>query len=281
MGNYFCGWYFRCQNEKQTVAVIPAFHTADGEKSCSIQVITEEQSWNVPFPGEKWRQEDDHVRIGPNSFGREGMKLAVHTKEVTVTGDLRFGTLAPVRYDIMGPFRYVPFMECRHSVVSMKHRVDGRLTINGERYEFRGGTGYIEGDRGNSFPKKYLWTQCSFPEGAMMLSVAEIPFCGMRFTGVICSILWKGTEHRIATYLGARTVKLRDGEVVIRQGKKQLTVRRLEEKGLPLAAPVSGSMTRTIHETAACRVYVHYRTEGRTVFEREVPNGAFEYEYPQ
>ena len=28
MGDYFCGWYFRCQSEEKTLAVIPAVHRA-------------------------------------------------------------------------------------------------------------------------------------------------------------------------------------------------------------------------------------------------------------
>lgn len=114
-----------------------------------------------------------------------------------------------------------------------------------------------------------------------MLSVADIPLCGIHFTGVICAIHHKGNEYRLATYLGARAVKIHNGEVVIRQGKKTLTVRRLEAKGHPLAAPVSGNMTRTIRESAACRSYYHYQENGKTIFEFESDQAAFEYEYPQ
>ena len=181
----------------------------------------------------------------------------------------------------MGPFKYVPFMECRHSVFSMKHRVDGKLVINGEDFSFEDGVCYIEGDRGHSFPKDYVWTQCCFDGGSLMLSVADIPYCGFHFTGVISAIYYQGREYRLGTYLGARVVKIHDGEVVIKQGRKTLTARRLEDKGKPLAAPVGGSMKRTIRESAACRTYYHYQENGRTVFEFESDQAAFEYEYPQ
>lgn len=281
MGDYFCGWYLKCQSDTQTIAVIPAYHIANTEKSCSIQVITDDASWNVSFPYSEYRKKEDSVEIAGNDFGRNGLTLDLQTPELTVTGSLAFGPLAPIKYDIMGPFKYVPFMQCRHSVFSMKHSVNGRLEINGVPYEFHDGVGYIEGDRGYSFPKEYVWTQCSFSEGSLMLSVADIPFCGFHFTGVICAIHWQGKEYRMGTYLGAKATRIRDGEVVVRQGRKQLTVRRLENKGHPLAAPVGGSMSRTIHETAACRAYFHYREGGHTIFEFEVPNAAFEYEYPQ
>lgn len=279
MENYFCGWYFKCQNDAQTIAVIPAYHITNGEKSCSIQVITDEASWNVRFPYRAFQKLESGVEIAGNRFGKEGIALDIHTPELTATGSLSFGPFAPLRYDIMGPFQYVPFMECRHSVYSMKHTVNGELEINGTPYEFRNGIGYTEGDRGRSFPKEYVWTQCCFPEGALMLSVADIPFCGFHFTGVIGAIHFRGREYRIGTYLGAGAVRIQNGEVVVRQGSRRLSVRRLEEKGHPLAAPVGGNMSRTIHETASCRAYFHFQEDGRTIFEFEVPNAAFEYEY--
>ncbi|MBR6595789.1 MAG: hypothetical protein IKK72_04380 [Oscillospiraceae bacterium] len=281
MRNYFRGLYFKCQNETQTAAFIPAYHIRDNVKTCSLQIITDEGAWNVDYPIRQFRMDDNCVKIGPNLFSRQGFRLDVRTEKLTVQGGLRFGPLAPIAYDIMGPFKYVPFLECRHSVFSMKHQVDGRLTINGKEYSFLNGVGYLEGDRGRSFPRDYLWTQCCFRSGSIMLSVADIPFCGVHFTGIIGVIHFRGKEYRLATYLGARAVKIRDGEAVIRQGSKTLTVRRLEDKGHPLAAPVGGAMKRTIRESAACKASYHFREKGKTIFEFTSSMASFEYEYPQ
>jgi len=281
MRDYFCGWYLKCQNEMKTVALIAAYHITRGEKTCSVQVITDDASWNAVFPYSEYTQTDSSVTIAGNHFSAEGFILDLHTPELTATGKITFGPFSPIGYDIMGPFKFVPFMECRHSVFSMKHTVNGQLTINGETYEFRDGVGYLEGDRGYSFPKNYVWTQCCFPEGSVMLSVADIPFCGIHFNGVISAIHYRGREYRLGTYLGARATHIHDGTVVVRQGRKQLTVKRLEKKGHPLAAPVGGDMSRTIHETAACKAWFQYQENGITIFEFEADNAAFEYEYPQ
>ncbi len=61
-----------------------------------------------------------------------------------------------------------------------------------------------------------------------MLSVAGIPMAGIRFTGIIGVILWRGKEYRIATYLGARVVKIQDKMVWVKQGSLELDVRLLE-----------------------------------------------------
>lgn len=279
MRDYFQGWYFKCRNETRTIALIPAYHFAGGRKSCSIQLITDGGSWNVTFPYSDFLREKDAVTIGGNRFSREGIILTLDEPGLKAKGTLRFGPLTPLQYDIMGPFRYVPFMECRHSVYSMSHTVNGALEINGARYAFREGVGYMEGDRGRSFPREYAWTQCCFRDGSVMLSAADIPLWGVHFTGVICAIVFRGREIRLATYLGAKALRIRDGELIVRQGDRLLTVRRLEAKGHPLAAPRSGAMSRIIHETAACRVYYQYQEKGTTLFAFEAPDASFEYEY--
>lgn len=281
MRNYFCGWYIKCQNGTQTVALIPAYHITNHQKSCSLQIITDDRAWNVEYPFEEFHMDDNGVKIGPNIFSRKGCRLDVRKEDLTIQGELQFGEFSPIAYDIMGPFRYVPFMECRHSVISMKHRVDGKISINGEAFMFSNGVGYMEGDRGCSFPKDYVWTQCCFEDGSLMLSVADIPFCGIRFTGIIGIIHYRGREYRIATYLDARVVKIQDGEVIVQQGRKRLTVCRLEDKGHPLAAPVAGDMRRTIRESAACRACYHFQETGKTVFSFTSSMASFEYEFPQ
>ena len=280
MRDGFCGWYFKCQSEARTLAVIPAVHRSGGKRSCSIQLLTDRDTWNVPFPYAEFRKSRTAVEIGKIRFGEQGIHLELHAPGLTAAGILRFGPFTPLRYDIMGPFRWVPLMECRHSVWSMKHTVDGEVDINGVPYVFRGGTGYLEGDRGRSFPRVYAWTQCGFPEGALMLAAAEIPLGGLHFTGIIGAVLRRGREYRLATYLGARAECIGEGEIVIRQGSACLTVRQLEKTGRPLRAPAGGAMTRTIHEHPACRIYYRFQKDGETLFALEAPNAAFEYEYP-
>lgn len=279
MRNYFCGWYFRLQSEPQTLALIPSVHKIGGKKFCEIQFISDTDSFCSQFPYSELYKGRDQICIGENQIGRDGIRLSIHTPTLHVTGSVRFGPFTPIKYDIMGPFRYVPFMQCRHSVYSMRHTVDGEIEMNGVPYVFRRSVGYLEGDRGHSFPKTYAWTQCTFPNGSLMLSVADIPLGGFHFTGIIGVILLDRKEYRLATYLGAKTVKNENGEIVVRQGRLCLTVRRQDFSGHPLHAPISGAMTRTIHEHPSCRVYYRFEENNAVLLELEVINAAFEYEY--
>ena len=77
MSDYFYGWYFRCQGEDGTLAVIPAVHRANGKWSCSVQVITEQESWNTDFPIRQFRinRRKGIMQIGENVFSEKGIRL--------------------------------------------------------------------------------------------------------------------------------------------------------------------------------------------------------------
>ncbi len=285
MRRYFEGWYFKQQSLHGTVAFIPAIHTdGRGNRSAAIQIVTEDASFCTDVPWEAFHanRRKMHITVGECRFCAEGIKLDIRADGLTVKGSIAFGPLFPIRYDIMGPFRYAPFMECIHSVFSMAHRVDGRITVNDKEYVFLNDLGYIEGDRGSSFPKQYMWTQHTWLEESfcsLMLSVADIPFLGMRFTGVIGIVLLKGKEYRIATYLGARVVHIGDGEVMVRQGEYTLLAKRLDGSSMLLRAPVLGSMTRLIREAPSCRAHYRFVKNGEILLDKIADHAGFESEY--
>lgn len=279
MYHFFYGWYLKCQSDTQTLAVIPAVHNTRNKRTCSIQVITDDDAWTVTFVADSFQRTKRNIFIGENRFGEKGIHLAIHTPQLTIRGNLHFGPLFPLKYDIMGPFALVPFMECCHSVWSMRHSVRGNVCINGKKYSFQNAWGYWEGDRGRSFPKEYIWTQCFFSGGSLMLSVADIPMLGIHFTGIIGIVLWRGKEYRIATYLGARVVRIQNKMVRVIQGNLVLDVRLIEASERPLKAPAKGDMVRTIHESASCRAFYRLRKEGCTLFAFETDRASFEFEY--
>lgn len=279
MQHFFYGWYLKCQSDEQTLAVIPAIHGTGSVRTCSIQVITDSNAWTVMFEGNMFRRTRKHICIGENQFCEKGIRLQMDTPQIYIHGKLHFGRLFPLKYDIMGPFALVPLMECRHSVWSMRHTVTGSMTVNGQTYSFHNAQGYWEGDRGRSFPKEYMWTQCFFKDGSFMLSIADIPIAGIHFTGIIGAILWQGKEYRVATYLGARVVQNRNKTVRVIQGDMEINVRLLKDFGQPLKAPAKGNMVRTIRESTSCRAFYQFRKKGRTLFAFETDRASFEFEY--
>ncbi|MEL7608116.1 MAG: tocopherol cyclase family protein [Bacillota bacterium] len=284
--SYFEGWYFKHQNEEQTIALIPAYHVEqNGRASASIQVITDGQAWRAVFPASDFHAERDRfcVRIGDNAFRSDGIDIRLRTARLRMEGSLLFGPLTAPRSSTMGPFSHVPFLQCRHEVISLCHQVQGRFTVNGTPYEFAPGIGYIEGDRGVSFPEAYLWTQCSFfggPHGkdcCVMLSIASVPFLGREFAGCICCVYDGETEYRLATYRGVRILRWDACEAIISQGPYTLEATLLNAKPQSLYAPNRGSMTRTIHESAACRVAYRFLNGKETILDVISDRAGFEF----
>lgn len=276
---YFKGWYFKCSTKDKTIAFIPAYHYSNDKKSTSLQIITDDKALNIPFNTLDCQEKPLYVKIGNCVFSDKGITLNFQSGNLTLAGTLNFEQISPIRYDIMGPFKFVPFMQCRHSVYSMFHRINGQITVNNQRFEFKDGIGYIEGDRGRSFPKKYIWTQCSFKSNSLMLSVADIPFLGIDFTGIIGVLLLNGKEYRIATYLGAKIKQIGKNTVTVKQGTFEFTAKLIKNNAHPLSAPTNGNMSRTIHESASCKAYYRFSHNNKILFEFATDKASFEFEY--
>lgn len=283
-GGYFEGWYFKHQMPGCTVAFIPARHVDEkGKRSASVQIVTDGMSACAQFPYEAFSMQKKGLRIcvGNNRFSLQGIQVDMAAGNLHVQGEFSYRAIKPPRYSIMGPFRFFP-MQCMHSVLSLRHCVSGELSINGELKHFDNALGYIEGDCGSSFPARYLWTQC-LADGdrpaSLMLSIADIPFAGFCFTGVIGYVYMGGKELRIATYLGASPIQIGKHGATVRQGKWLLRIELIEERPTLLRAPVQGGMTRLIRESAACRVRYTLHENGRTLFDFVSGSAGFECEY--
>lgn len=283
-GPYFEGWYLKCQTKTgEALALIPALHIdAAGRQSASLQVVTRCRAWQLDFPREALEasREAFSVRLGKSVFSSKGMALDVDAHDLVLRGRLDFGPLTPLASDIMGPFRLFAGMECAHGVVSMAHPLSGQVMLNGDILDFDGGMGYIETDRGRSFPSAYLWTQCLWTKPqpvSLMCAVATIPLPIGRFTGCICAICCGGREVRLATYRGARAERWSEEGAVIRQGRYRLEIDVLSAQGLSLRAPVQGEMTRTIRESLCAKVRYRFWDQEQLLLDHTDDGAGFEF----
>jgi hypothetical protein len=217
------------------------------------------------------------IQIGGNSFSEDGLLLDIEQEGLSLHGRVSFGSFQFLTSDIMGPFRWWVNMECAHSVISMRHSLQGQLELNGCVLDLNRGMGYIEADRGRSFPTEYLWTQCMWEGCSLMLSIAAIPLGKLRFTGCICAIVLNGQEYRIATYRGARVQNWSQKGAVLIQGKYRLEVQLLDQKAQPLWAPDDGEMSRTIHESLCAKVRYRFWRAGELLFDHTDTHAGFEY----
>lgn len=280
-GPYFEGWYLKYRTKDgRALALIPAFHIDPaGHRSASLQVITEKESWWLEYPGRDFFADPRRflVRVGRCCFCGRGARVEIDREGLSLRGTVRYGPFTPLSGDIMGPFRLFGGMQCSHGVISMGHRLWGRLELNGEKLDLSGGVGYIETDRGRSFPERYLWTQCGWGETGLMLAIAAVPLPIGSFTGCICAVLHRGREYRLATYLGARIVKWSPAGAEVRQGFYRLTVELLEEQSRPLRAPDQGRMERTVHESLCSKARYSFWRGEELLFRHTDRCAGFEY----
>ena len=283
-GPYFEGWYLKHQNRQgQTLALIPAFHTDRmGRRTASLQVISNRKTWWLEYPDAQFQfsRQPFQVQIGQSIFNRHGISLHIEQNGLSLRGTLCYGPFTVLQSDIMGPFRFFAGMQCSHGVISMGHSIRGTLCLNGEQIDFSGGIGYIETDRGRSFPNAYLWTQCIWnrPErSSLMLAVAAVPLPAGDFTGCICSVFYRSQEYRLATYRGARIEAWSASGAAVRQGKYRLEAELLHECRQALRAPVEGRMERTVHESLCAKVRYRFWRGKDLLFQHTGQNASFEY----
>jgi len=263
--NYFEGYYFKHQAGDNTVAFIPG----RAKDKAFVQVITNEHAYFYNFPKIELK---DRVVAGSCEFSTEGIKIDLPD----IQGEIQYSELVPIKYDIMGPFKYLP-MECRHGVISIHHKLSGSLTIDDQKVLFDNGIGYIEKDSGCSFPKSYLWLQCSDEKMSSMVSIAKIPFLGLKFWGCICVIYFDGREYRLATYLGVKIINASENKIVLKQGRYLLEIDIKPGTSQCLPAPKNGIMQGMIRESnnSFARFKFYYTDE--LIFDVQSQNAGFEY----
>jgi len=270
--NTFSGIYYKHQKGENIVSVIAG---ASAKEHSFIQIISSKESYYFKFP---YSKPSELFKIGNNTFSTNGMIISIEENDALIYGEIKYSELTPLRYDIMGPFRYVP-MQCKHKILSLHHRLNGSLSICGETIDFDGGAGYIEGDFGTSFPKNYIWIQCSdFQENACIVaSVADIPFSGLCFRGCICVVSINGVEYRMATYLGVRILCCCEHRIVLKQGSLYLEIEINAGTGQKLIAPENGGMVREIRECIMCGAHFRFIADGKVLFDQSSDKASFEF----
>lgn len=291
--NYFEGWYFKVVNEAETkaFAFIPGIAMdQQGNRQSFIQVLNGKSKTAVyhkfaatdfvPAPGKFL------VEIVNNQFSASQISLQLPD----VAGKLDFSGNIPwptkiYSPGIMGPFAFVPFMECYHGIVSMDHHIAGQLTINNEIVDFTNGRGYIEKDWGRSFPAAYVWMQTnhfSEPGISLKTSVAKIPWVGKSFVGFIGGLWLQDKLYQFTTYNGSSLRKSviteKKVELLIENNNYKIEILAHRDVATALASPIGGLMDGRVEEsmTAQVEVQLTNKKTNQLVFEDTGRNAGLE-----
>jgi tocopherol cyclase len=284
---YFEGWYFKHAGEGKAFSVIPGiFRGREGADIAFVQVILTDpqRSFFIEYPPETFRCAGDRFElwVGENFFSLE--KVILKIEEICLTAELYYAGITPVKKtcfspSVMGPFSYLPGMQCNHGVLSLRHEVKGRIDYCGTKTEFNDAYGYIEKDWGEAFPESWIWMQGCGKDIAFMCSAASIPFGPFNFTGLICVLIIEKKEYRFATYNGSKLITAEQsgsGEIIeIKKGNILLKARAKNEEFISLKAPTKDGMDREISESICAHIELALIEKGK-VFFTEFDNAGLE-----
>jgi hypothetical protein len=290
---YFEGWYYKVINkdEDEAFAFIPGIAMNErGEKQAFIQVLDGKRlsaqyhkfdaSAFLPMAG------DFNLRMNGNMFTSDKLRLELPE----LTGELVFKDTVkwPNKWyspGIMGPFTFVPFMECYHGILSMDHSIVGELTINNHLVDFSGGRGYMEKDWGKSFPSAYIWMQTNhFSEEGISLkaSVAKIPWMRSSFVGFIAGLWLHNRLIEFTTYNGSKLIKSAVNnelvEIVLENRNYRLEIVAHRSEVTELASPILGFMDGRISEsmTSIIEVFLFDIKQQKVIFKDSGRNAGLE-----
>jgi len=260
---FFEGWYYKVvsNDQKHAFAFIPGIAMDEkGKKQSFIQVLDGKKFtskyYKYKFIDFKSNSNKHNIVISKNIFLKDSIELDLSN----ISGKLFFKNLSPWSNSIfspgiMGPYSFVPFMECYHGILSMNHTIEGKLIVNNKVVDFSQGKGYIEKDWGHSFPEAYIWMQCNnFNDSGVSIkaSVAKIPWLGSSFIGFIAGVLIEGVLIEFTTYNFSKLIKCSVNNKTVQLNLENpsyvLQIILHRKKPTELVAPISGFMDARIEE---------------------------------
>ena len=289
---FFEGWYFKIldKNMDHALAIIPGIAMDEqGSKQAFIQMLdgVEKTARYYKFDHREFIASKDSFEVSIENNHFSGQKLSLSLPELN--GKLLFKDSVPwpksfLSPGIMGPYSFVPFMECYHGVLSMNHYIEGSLNYKGNEINFNGGKGYLEKDWGHSFPEGYIWMQSNHFKNdkvSVKASVAKIPWLRNYFIGFIAGLWYEDEIIRFTTYNKSKRLKTTlDGKqinLVFENRDYRLELHAKHDQATSLASPINGFMDGRIAESMTSYIHLKlYNQKGDLLLDDRSENAAME-----
>lgn len=296
--NFFEGWYYKIEdrNGENVFALIPGIVKGSSKNSHSFIQFLQKNStaYYFPYASSAFAASDNPfaVSIDKNIFTLNHIHISIE-KDIRLTGHIDIDNMhrwprsvfAP---GVMGPFSYIPFMQCNHGIVSMHHNISGYIEIGSNRINMDGGRGYIEKDWGSAFPSSWIWMQCNRftePDTSLFVSIAHIPVGEFAFEGLIAVLLYKGKFIRFATYYHSsysmESVGKNHARIVLKNRQYSLLIDAHKGKGADLPAPKPGQMSSHVNESINGNMSIVLKSGNNTILQTEGYNAGIEIHMPQ
>jgi len=265
--NYFEGWYFKhvSRDLDHVCSFIPGVALTRHDPHAFIQVINgitgETVYITYPLDQFRWEKNTLYLKIGDSVFTNRYIKLNIGRENIQLSGYVDYHSI--IKYPgsllspgIMGWYSFVPYMECKHGVVSVNHELKGTIKFNGISIDMNEGKGYIEKDWGTSFPEAWIWIQSNNflnHDTSFSFSFAKIPWLGRFFMGFISFLYLNGKFYLFSTYNNSVITGIEHDtkSITVTLKNKSVVLKAKVVKNIfgELRAPSSGDMSRRIKES--------------------------------
>jgi tocopherol cyclase len=290
--HYFEGWYFKhiSADQKNIFSVIPGISLNCTDSHSFIQILDgiTGLSEYIRYPVSEFQFDyrKASLKVGKSIFSQKSVILNIDDEKTEITGEIQYYNL--VKYPssifspgIMGWYSFVPYMECKHGIISVNHNLTGKLKINGNSAEFDNGKGYIEKDWGTSFPEAWIWLQANNfknSESSFSFSIAKIPWRRNFFIGFIAYLYYNKKFYLFSTYNNSAISEIHHSgnsiNFILKNKKTTLKVSAQISKSGDLIAPVSGQMSRRIKESIDSEVSLTFFDQFNNLIYSDLNNRA-------
>lgn len=277
---YFEGWYFKVSTADFAFAIIIGIAKNKLEEHAFIQTIDtitrKTRYYRFAIEDVEIQTQPFFIRLKNNYFSKHHIIIDVEDLQADITmyacTDLQHTAYSPT---IMGPFSYWKHMQCVHSIISLHHYVKGTIHVENEIKPING-IGYMEKDRGISFPREYVWAQSNssnLKDCCFFFSIAHIPLGFTSFMGCICVLMIKQKQYRFASYYGVRIKDLtiqqyedyKEVKLKLQQYPYVLHITIRQYQAYPLLAPKDGVMEPKVFESLDSDIHLVMYKRGTKV----------------
>lgn len=256
---YFEGYYFKFINErKELVIVIAGISISKNEKYSFIQIASNQEKTGdfhkFSLTEFKSSKNDFSFSIGKNIFSKE--KIILDLENIKVKLQLRNAfnwNRSFLNPNIMGILSFVPNVECKHDIITVKAEVNGSVELQNKIIEFNKSTGYIEKNWGYSFPKKYIWlhaNQFNNTELSVQFAMAKPKWYFFRPRVYIGYVMNGKLIHFGSHKLSIAKIKLKKNQLIIKINKlsHKIIIKVKNKTPIHLKSPKEGRLENEILE---------------------------------
>lgn len=281
--NSFENWYFKLVDEEKeiTLGILVEMNTTKKGKEALIQVMgnTINDEVCIYYPVESVKTGEEEIQIGDNVLGLNQIILNIEKEDFGLKGELALNHHKRLKQSLwipglMGPYKYLPFLESYHEVISLQHTLTGSLWLNNKQIIFNEGKGYIEKDWGKSMPNVWLWAQCSHfkrKDVALMVGVARLPIFFDYYTCFAIPIYYKDQVEIFSNYNGGHLSKLYRYKgyvhIIITQKSKILDIKIYGSDEKSCMASKSSHKIRDVYACDAAKIELSITENGQIIFE--------------